>query len=132
MLPLLLAGGCPVRGGGIIIDDDEITVRVFNNTDFDIDPGIEFGRSTGALRFLDLDIIEPGEIVDVDIDCDDVLVLTATDATQFGLFNDFVIEPLPFFELDFEYFCGELVLFEFVGNGTDFDVFVDAGGENIF
>lgn len=132
MLTILMTSGCPGTDGIWIISDNTITVRVFNNTDFDIDPGIEFGRSDFSLLFLDLGVIEPGEIVEASINCDDILVLTATDATQFGLFSDFVLSPLPLFDLGIEYFCGEVVLFEFVGNGTSFDVFVDAGGENIF
>jgi len=128
-LAVLLIGGC---ADVTFPDDGSITVRVINNTDFDVDPAIEFGRSSNSLVSLDLGILAPGEVVDVDFDCDEIDVLTTTGSTQFGSWADYVLDPLPIFELDGDYFCGELVLFEFVGNELNFDVFVDAGGENIY
>lgn len=128
-LVVLLIGGCTDVP---VVDDGLIVVRVINNTDFDIDPAIEFGRSSNALVALNLGILAPGEVLDVDFDCDEIDVLTTTESTQFGSWADYVLDPLPIFELDYDYFCGELIVFEFVGNELDFDVFVDAGGENIY
>jgi hypothetical protein len=128
----LLAAGC---GGVTIIggsDEDIITVRAINNTDFDVDPNIEYGTSRNSLRGLDLGILAPGEAVEADFTCDEIEVLTSTDSTQLGLTVDYVLDPLPLFEIDEDYFCGELVEFEFFGSGQDFAVAVDAGGENIF
>lgn len=131
MLPgcgsVVVGGG---GGGGLV--DDFITVRAINSTDFDVDPAIEYGRSRNSLLFLDLGVLEPDEFAEVDIECGEALVLTTTDSTQIGGSVDYVIDPLPIFEIDEDYFCGELIEFEFVGNGQEFDVFVDAGGENIF
>jgi len=125
----LLLGGCP---DPVFPDDDLITVRVLNNTSYDIDPAIEYGDSPSLLVPLDLGLIEPGEYVEADFYCDELWVLTSTGATQFGPQADYLLDPLPVFQLDWDYFCGELVLFEFVGDQLAFDVFVDAGGENIF
>jgi len=130
MLAAPLIGGCgltvvPGVGGFV-------TISVINNTDFDVDPGVEFGAFSTSLAFLDVGVLAPGDIVDVDVDCDDIVFLTTTDSAQLGGSVDYVLDPLPIFELDLDYFCGEIVEFEFVGNGQDFDVFVDAGGENIF
>ena len=111
---------------------DTITVRVTNNTDFDVDPNIEYGTSRNSLRGLDVGILAPDELAEVDLFCDEIDVLTSTDSTQLGLSVDYVLDPLPIFELGVDYFCGELVEFEFVGSGQDFDVVVDAGGESIF
>lgn len=132
--PLILQTGCGDVIGEfqIIPRNTEISVRVINNTDFDVDPGVEFGRSELFLQSLNAGILAPDEVVTFDIDCDDALVLTTTDSAQLGLFTEFVLDPLPLFEIDFDYFCGELIVIEFVGNGQEFDVFVDAGGENIF
>lgn len=127
---LTFVPGLPVDPG--IPVPDFVTVRVFNNTDFDVDPGIEFGVSENELFLLDTGIVASGEIVEADFDCDEIIVLTATEPAQLGNSADFVLDSLPFFEIDFDFFCGELVVFEFVGNGQQFDVFVDAGGENIF
>jgi hypothetical protein len=71
-------------------------------------------------------------VVDIDVDCNDADVLTATDSRQFELGGEFVLDPLPVFDLGNDYFCGDLVTFEFVGNGSDFDVFVRAGTRKIF
>lgn len=122
----LVSGGCP---GPV---SNEITVRVVNDTDFDVDPAVEFGRSPFSLENLDIGILAPGDVVEADFNCADARALTTTNSTQFGLLSDFVLDPLPIFELDADYFCGELIEIDFVGNGQDFDVFVDAGGENIF
>ena len=133
----LLAVGCgevTIIGGpggdGPVVGT--ITVRVTNNTDFDVDPNIEYGTSRNALRALDVGILAPDELAEVDFFCDEIDVLTSTESTQLGLSVDYVLDPLPIFERGVDYFCGELVEFEFVGSGQDFDVLVDAGGENIF
>lgn len=128
-LAAILASGCNVV---IIPDSDTVTVRVINNTDFDIDPGIEYGVSENSLFSFNTDVVAPDEIVEADFDCDEIIVLTATEPVQLGFSTDYVLDSLPFFEMGFEYFCGEVVEFEFVGNGQEFDVFVDAGGENIY
>lgn len=128
----VLAAGCGVIVGPGLPGSDTVAVRVFNNTDFDVDPGIEFGVSENALFLFDTGIVASGEIVEADFFCDEIIVLTATEPAQLGFSSDFVLDSLPFFEIDFDYFCGELVEFEFVGNGQQFNVFVDAGGENIF
>lgn len=126
-LSLASMAGCPQQAA----PDDEVTVRVTNNTDLDVDPKVQFGGSASSLETLDTGILSPGDVVEFSIRCDDALVLTATDSTQFTLLDDFVLDPLPIFEIDTDYFCGELIEFEFVGNELDFDVVVDAGGENI-
>ncbi len=125
-----LVSGC---GFSIFIPgSDEVRVRVINNTDFDVDPGVEFGISENILELFDSGILASGEIVEADIDCDDIIVLTATEPAQLGFSADFVLDSLPFFEIDFDYLCGDLVEFEFVGNGQQFDVFVDVNGANLF
>ncbi len=128
-LAVLLIGGCP---DFTFIVDPPITVRVINNTDFEVDPGIEYGQTAATLRWLDIGLLAPGEVVDVDFDCELLGVLTTTDSTQLGYSVDYVLDPLPLFLLDVDYFCGELIVIEFVGNGLDFDVYVDAGGESIY
>ena len=133
-LLLVGCGGVTIIGGsgGDGPVADTITVRVTNNTDFDVDPNIEYGTSRNSLRALDVGILAPDEVAEVDFFCDEIDVLTSTDSTQLGLSVDYVLDPLPIFERGVDYFCGELVEFEFVGSGQDFDVLVDAGGENIF
>ena len=129
---MALIAGCGGVVAGPLTGPGTVTVRVFNNTDFDVDPGIEFGFSANSLRLLDTGIVASDEIVEVDFFCNEIIVLTATEPAQLGFSSDFVHDSLPIFEIDFDYFCGEVVEFEFVGNGQQFDVFVDAGGENIF
>lgn len=119
-------GGGPIGGGPIV--DSGITVTVINNTDFEIDPMIEYEDIDGNAFFLDLGVVFPGEIVPTDFYCDEVIFLTSTYAEQY-VFGDVISLPaLPYFEQDFDYYCGEEVTFEFVGNDIDFDVFVDADG----
>ena len=124
-LLLVGCGGVTIIGGsgGDGPVADTITVR---------DPNIEYGTSRNSLRALDVGILAPDEVAEVDLFCDEIDVLTSTDSTQLGLSVDYVLDPLPIFERGVDYFCGELVEFEFVGSGQDFDVLVDAGGENIF
>ncbi len=128
----VFVAGCGFSILAIIPDSDEVRVRVINNTDFDVDPGVEFGMSENALELFDSGIMASGEIITADIFCDDIIVLTATEPAQLGFSSDFVLDSLPFFEIDFDYLCGDLVEFEFAGNGQDFDVFVDVNGENLF
>lgn len=133
IVPLLAVAACDARfgggGGGLF---DVVTVRVFNNTDFEVDPRVGVGVTRTVFDELDTGILGSGDIVEFDLNCDDAIYLTATESAQLGTAEDFVLDPLPVFEIDQEYFCGELVEFEFVGNGRDFNVFVDAGGQNIF
>lgn len=123
-------GGGPIGGGPFI--DPGITVTVINSTDFEIDPFIEYEDIDGNVFSLDLGIVFPGEIVPTDFFCDEVIFLTSTNAEQYVFGDVFVLEALPFFEQDFDFFCGEEVTFEFVGNDIGFDVFVDADGFVIY
>lgn len=125
----LILGGCPTNG---VPAGDPITLRVINDSDFDVDPAIEFGESDALLDALDVGILAPGESVDVEFNCEDIAVLTASSSTQIGDTADFVLDPLPLFQLDTDYFCGELIIFQFFGNGLDFEVQVDAGGDQLF
>lgn len=124
-----VGGGIPIGGGGV---DFPILVTVINNTGFEVDPGIEAEDIDFGVQFIDFGVTLPGEIISAELFCEEAITLTSTDAIQFGLFGDTVLAPLPIFELDFDYFCGEEITFEFVGNGPTFDVFVDADGFELF
>jgi len=129
--------GFPIGGGGggVIIDDDfgpPILVTVINNTPFEVDPGIEAEDIDFGVQFVDFGVTLPGDILTAELFCEEAITLTSTDAIQFGVFGDTILEPLPIFELDFDYFCGEEVTFEFVGSGPTFDVFVDADGFQLY
>ncbi|MDX2197423.1 MAG: hypothetical protein SF069_00455 [Phycisphaerae bacterium] len=121
--------GCPQRQP---VESGIVTVRVVNNSSFDVDPSIEFGTSNNSLEALDTGTLAPGEAANFEIDCNDVLRLTSTEATQIQPATDFVLDALPIFRLNTDYACDELVEFEFVGSGNSFDVVVTANGEQIF
>ena len=108
--------------------DPGITVTVINNTDFDIDPFIDAEDFDFNLFDINFGIVFPGEIVSADFFCDELLTLSSTEAEQFAFGDIWILDPLPIFEQDFDYFCGEEVTFEFIGNGPDFDLIVDANG----
>lgn len=112
--------------------DDFITVTVINNTDFDIDPMVDAEDFNFDVYLLDFGILFPGEIVSIDLFCDEAISLSSTNAEQYVFDEVWILDPLPIFELDFDYFCGEEVTFEFIGNGPDFDALVDANGEVIY
>lgn len=135
-LAMVSLAGCPITitpGGSLIPQTDPpITIRVINNTDFDIDPGVEFGFTQSSLELLNTGVLEPGDIATATFDCDEVTFLTATEPAQLGVSVEFVLDSLPFFEVDIDYFCGETIEFEFFGNGQDFNVEVTANGEVIF
>lgn len=120
-------GGCP---GGIF--SNTILIVVHNDTDFEIDPAIEVGFSEDFLDFLNFGILAPDEVVEIEVDCGDAILLSSHEAVQFTLLGDFVLDHLPIFEIDVDYFCGEVIEFEFEGSFDAFDVFVFAGGEQIF
>lgn len=123
-------GGGPIGPGPIV--DPGVTVTVINSTNFEIDPFIEYEDIDGNVFSLDLGIVFPGEIVPTDFFCDEVIFLTSTNAEQY-VFNDvIVLDALPFFEQDFDFFCGEEVTFEFIGDDLNFDVIVDADGFVIY
>lgn len=114
------------------IFDAGITITVINNSDFEIDPFIDAEDFDFFLYDIDFGIVFPGEIVSADFFCDELLTLSSTEAEQYVFDEVWVLDPLPIFEQDFDYFCGEEVTLEFFGNGPDFDVIVDANGEIIF
>lgn len=119
-------GGGPIGGGPVA--DSGLTVTVINSTDYDIDPMIEYEDIDGVGYFLDLGVVYPGEVVPTDFFCDEVIYLTSTNAEQYVGGDTYVLDPLPYFEQDYDFYCGEEVTFEFVGDDIDFDVYVDADG----
>jgi hypothetical protein len=125
----IIPGG-PIGGGPFV--DPGVTVTIINNTNFDIDPMIDYDDIDGNPFFLDLGIVFPGEVVSTDFFCDEVIFLTSTNAEQYVFGDVIVLEALPFFEQDFDFFCGEEVTFEFIGDDLNFDVIVDADGFVIY
>ena len=127
-LPLLLLGGCPLPGTGVV------TVELINDTDYEVDPWIVFDDDTGWAAqvypesLLDTGLLLPGEVVAYDFYCDDLGVILSDEADQFVddlIYRDWGTPPLVRGE-DFQ--CGDLIQFQFLGNADTFGVVVAING----
>jgi hypothetical protein len=113
---------------------DTVTVIISNDTDFDVDPHIVFDDDTGffARNFpseeLSVGLLEPGESRVFHFDCDQLGVIFSDEAEQFV--GDMVIEidETSALEREKEFFCGDLIEFQFVGNLDDFGAIVTVNG----
>ncbi len=145
---LLCLGGCP----GITLDLGDatitipgrrvVTVTLINDTDFSVDPAILYDDDTGFLarlfpaERLDVGVLAAGEVLDVDLRCDDLGSIRSDKAEQYVrylLFGETVHEADASTTLErgdhFE--CGDSIQFQFLGNGDNFRVVVGVNGRAV-
>jgi len=144
LIPLASMGGCPgitvsLPDGGLVTIPNPlaqtVTVEVFNDTDFEVDPRIRFDDDTGfpATWFpseeLATGILRSGESIQYTIDCDELGLIFSDSAGQF-LFNDTIgqADQTRVLERDDEYDCGDVILFRFIGSGDGFGTIVAING----
>lgn len=140
---LLLVGGCP---GNITIDlpgdstitiplsvpGDVVRVEVLNDTDYDVNPRIRFDDATGfweslvsATEELATGTLEPGDLITLDMGCDRVGIIYSEDAGQYD--GPFTLEQAGrtrTLQREEDFDCGDVIQFQFIGNGSDFGVIV--------
>ncbi len=130
----LLAGGCPDLGA-FVPGMNAVTVEIVNDTEFAVDPNIRFDDDSGFFASLvpadtlDTGLIEPGEIVTYEFDCDELGLIRSEDPEQVTvLFGDYVGDSSDTLEREKEYDCGDVIRFRYVGNAVDFGVIVSVNG----
>lgn len=129
-VPVLL-GGCPQISGLF----NTVTVEVFNDTDFDVAPRVRYDDDTNWLAALAPSeelapsILEPGELITYNMNCDDVGVIFSDTAGQFW-FNATIGQAGVTRKLtrDDEFDCGDTIQFHFVGRDDSFGVIVSVNG----
>jgi len=113
---------------------DTVTVIITNDTDFDVDPHIVFDDDTGffARNFpsedLAVGLLEPGESRVFHFDCDRLGVIFSDEAEQFVGDVVFEIDETSALEREQQFYCGDLIEFQFVGNAEDFGAIVGVNG----
>lgn len=149
----ITAGGCP---GGITITLPEsldftadvtiptqivtarvVQVEVFNDTDFEVLPRIRFDDDSNfwaALvpsEELATGILQPGESIVFDIDCDQLGLIFSDEPRQYAPGREDPIgeaDETRTLKRDKDYVCGDQIVFHFIGNGAGFGVIVSING----
>jgi hypothetical protein len=130
-------GGFSVDFGndnGLFVPPDVVTLVLFNDTNFDVDPRIIFDDDTGFFadafpsEELVTGVLLPGEEVIFDFDCDELGLVRSDEPDQFVediVFRAFESRTLIRGE---DFFCGDVVEFIFVGDGDFFGVLTAVNG----
>ncbi len=127
---LALAHGC-----GVIVLPNQVRVEVFNDTDFDVDPGIRFDADTGlldqifGLDELDTGTLRPGEVVSFLFDCDELGLIGSFGARQFIDDVEVEADDSEVLERERDFDCGQVIRFQFVGEGDTFGVLISVNGQ---
>ncbi len=139
---VLSAAGCPgvtielPGGGGIFVPGiGTVVVRVFNDTDFEVDPDIRFDDDSGFFaglfpsETLATGTLAPGEVLTFTIDCDRIGLVRSDSPLQyldFGLVAE--SDGSATFERGDDFDCGAVIEFRFIGTGRSFGVIVSING----
>jgi hypothetical protein len=131
---VVLVGGCP-EAVQLITLANTVQLELINDTNYAVDANIRFDDDANWLAGLfpaeDLNagLIEAGETVIFDFDCDELGLVFSDEAEQLGpFFITYVADATRILERDDEYDCGDVVRFRFVGDGDDFGVVVSVNG----
>lgn len=133
----LMSSGCPgsFSGPGFLPPAfDFITVELINDTPFEVDPFIVFDQDDGFLgslfpgEVLATGLLLPGEIIAFDFDCDELGVIRSEEPEQYVgefIYTAFSTRTLVQGE---DFFCGDLLQFQYVGEADTFGVIVAVNG----
>lgn len=108
-----------------------VTVELVNDTGFDVDPYIRFDDDEGFLAQLfpadDLatGLLEPGDLLAFEFDCDELGLIFSDGAEQLGLFGVIAqADESAILQRDDDFDCGDLIRFRFIGDFEQFGVLV--------
>ncbi len=144
ILPLalvaLLGAGCSgvtlnlPNGSSVVLPGvDTVTVELFNDTDFEVEPRIRFDSSSNWLASLfpseelATGTLAPGQLLRLDVDCDKLGVVFSDAAGQFASGEDVPIgqaDSTRVLQRESDYDCGDTVQFHFIGAESSFGVIV--------
>ena len=134
-LPGLLLAGCP-EAARLIPALNTVWVELVNDTSFSVDPNIRFDDDEDWLaslfpsESLDTGVLESGQSVRFDFDCDELGLIFSDGAEQTGpfFFLSYFADETRILSRGDEYDCGDLIEFRFVGDAEDFGVIVSVNG----
>ena len=143
LLPMVLFGGCDgltidIPGGWLSLGGlNTVTLELYNDTDFDVDPMIVFDDDSGfwaglvPSEELATGWLAPGEVLTYNFDCDELGLILSDEAEQ--VVGPFVYSAYPTrtLERDDEYDCGDRIEFQFIGTADTFGVIVAVNGRVI-
>lgn len=128
------AGGCP-PGLGFLADF--VTVEVVNDTAFPIEGELRYDDESGFFsslfggQTLPTGVLEPGEVFQIEFNCDELAVVGTNDVRQLLGADQAQADDSGGVERDEDFDCGDLVRFRFVGEGSSFGVIVSVNGRVI-
>ena len=136
----LLGTGCSgvtlslPNGSSVVIPGlNTVTVELFNDTDFEVEPRIRFDNDNNWLASLfpseelATGTLAPGQLLRLNVDCDELGVVFSDTAGQFEPGDDVPIgqaNSTRVLQRDTDYDCGATVQFHFIGSGSSFGVIV--------
>lgn len=130
-LSLLLTAGCPLNLPGVT----DVTVRVFNDTDFPVDPHIRYAADTSVVDVdsgtleLATGTLDPGETKTFHFTCNDLGLVFSRNAEQFLLLGVTAeAGNSALLTRNTDYSCGAVLMFRFTGEGNDFAVVSSVNG----
>jgi len=133
-LPGLLLAGCP-EAARFIPALNTVWVELVNDTSFPVDPNIQFDDDSDWLaslvpaESLDTGLLESGQSMEFDFDCDELGLILSDEAEQIAFFFlSYFADDTRILKRGDEYDCGDVIEFRFVGDAEDFGVIVSVNG----
>jgi hypothetical protein len=134
ILPAFLLAGCP-EASRFIPALNTVWVQLVNDTSFPVDPSIRFDDDSNWLaslapaESLDTGLLQSGESMEFDFDCDELGLILSDGAEQTAFFFlSYVADDTRTLKRGDEYDCGDVIEFRFVGDTEDFGVVVSVNG----
>jgi hypothetical protein len=129
-----LASGC-LEGVQLLPGLNSVRLELVNDTGFPVDPDIRYDDDPGfwaglfPAEELSTGLIEPGETVTFNFDCDALGSVFSDEAEQvIPILGDYGADSTRVLQREDEYDCGDLIRFRFVGYADDFGVIVSVNG----
>lgn len=129
-----LASGC-LEAVQLLPGSNTVRIELVNDTGFLVDPDIRYDDDAGfwaglfPAEQLSTGLIEPGEAVTFNFDCDELGSIFSGEAEQvIPVLGDYGADSTRVLQREDEYDCGDLIRFRFVGYADDFGVIVSVNG----
>lgn len=133
VVTMATATGCASFLEALLQSTVQTTVRIVNNTSYEVDPNIRYSDDNELGDLLITSELAAGRIAAGDIStftfgCDELGTVFSDDPEQFNLVGSVEADDSPIMRKDSEFQCGDTIEFEFRGDFGSFELITRVNG----